>query len=168
MYGLLGKYLLALRTLLAQHALNPTNPTLHYQSTKLRQTLAQLTEPLPGKISEIIDAEFSPHLPPDIDLSKHNDDFLKRHHNSISHVQAALRTRQKLKKPEESKEANCKDIIRTLALDGATWEDAERGLNILTTEWKADKKYVNDYIDAAHARWPECSRFSSSSSEKVA
>lgn len=151
------KYLLALRSLLAQHALGPTNPTLHYQSTMLRDTLAHLPEPLSDKVSQIIDAEFSPHLPPSIDLYKHNQEFLQRHHDSAPHVQAALQTRHKLK--PETKDENCKDVIRTLALEGATLEDADRGLRILN-EWRADKRYRDDYKDAARARWPECSRFS--------
>ena len=64
----------------------------------------------------------------------------------------------------ERRDENCKDAIRTLALDGSTIEDAARGLNLLT-EWKADKKYRNDYIDAARARWPECSMFSEKKNE---
>ena len=58
----------------------------------------------------------------------------------------------------ESKEENCKDVVRTLAIDGSTLEDAFRGLDLLV-EWKAEEKFRNDYLEAARVRWPECSRF---------
>ena len=73
-----------------------------------------------------------------------------------------MRTRQLLK--PETKADNCKDMIRTLAIDGSTLEDAFQGLDLLA-EWKADDKFRNDYIDSARARWPECSRFSEKKTE---
>ena len=77
-------------------------------------------------------------------------------------MQHALNTRQVLN--PESKEENCKDVIRTLAIDGSNLDDAYRGLDLLT-QWKAEERFRNDYIDAARARWPECSRFSEKKNE---
>ncbi len=128
----------------------------------LRHTLAHLAEPLHPKIAQVIEADFSPHLPPSLDLLKHNEEFLQRYHDSAVHVQMALYTRHALK--PESKTENCKDMIRTLAIDGSSLDDAHKGLDLLT-EWKADERFRNDYIEAARARWPECSRFAEKKKE---
>ena len=55
---------------------------------------------------------------------------------------------------------NQQNLIRTLALGGCNLDDAVRGLELLK-EWKAEPKYRDDYIAAAHERWPEASAFAS-------
>ncbi len=105
---------------------------------------------------EVINAEFNDLLPASTDLAKHNDDFLQKHHTSAPHVQACLRVRQML--DPSSSEKNQQNLIRTLALEGSSLDDAVRGLELLE-EWKAEQKYKNDYIVAAHERWPEASAF---------
>lgn len=107
---------------------------------------------------EVINAEFNDLLPASIDLVKHNDDFLQNHHDSASHVQACLRVRQML--DPSSSEKNQQDLIRTLALEDCSLDDAVGGLELLKA-WKAKPKYRNDYIAAAHERWPEASAFAS-------
>lgn len=57
-----------------------------------------------------------------------------------------------------SSENNQQDVIRTLALEGSSLEDAVRGLQLLK-EWKAKDQYRDDYVAAAHERWPEASAF---------
>ena len=150
------KYLLALRSLLASHALSPSDPTTHEQAIRLGQTFRTQTEPPDRKIQEVIAAEFDPILPASADLSKHNDEFLQNHHDSARHVQACLKARQFL--DPSSSDTNQQDVIRTLALEGSTLEDAMRGLELLK-EWKSKDQYRDDYLAAAHERWPEASAF---------
>lgn len=107
---------------------------------------------------EVINAEFNDLLPASIGLAKHNDDFLQKHHDSAPHVQASLRVRQML--DLSTSEKIQQDLIRTLALEGCSLDDAVRGLELLE-EWKAEPKYRDDYIAAAHERWPEASAFAS-------
>ena len=107
---------------------------------------------------EVINAEFNNLLPASTDLAKHNDDFLQKHHDKASHVQACLRVRQML--DQGSSETNQQNLIRALALEGCNLDDAVHGLELLK-EWKAEPKYRDDYIAAAHERWPEASAFAS-------
>lgn len=92
----------------------------------------------------------------DTDLGKLNNDFLQKHHESAPHVQAALRTRVDILDPA-SKEKCCQDIIRTLALE-CILEDAATGLRTLR-DWHCEQRYIDDYIAAAHERYPEASVF---------
>ena len=107
---------------------------------------------------EVINAEFNDLLPASTGLANHNDDFLQKQHDSAPHVQASLRVRQML--DPSSSEKNQQNLIRTLALQGCSLDDAVRGLELLE-EWKAEPKYRDDYIAAAHERWPEASAFAS-------
>lgn len=107
---------------------------------------------------EVINAEFNDLLPASTDLAEHNDDFLQKHHDSASHVQACLRVIQLL--DQSSSERNQQNLIRTLALEGCSLIDAVRGLELLK-EWKVEPRYRDDYIAAAHERWPEASAFAS-------
>lgn len=104
----------------------------------------------------MIAAEFDPILPALTDLSKRNDEFLQNHHDSAPHVQACLKVKQFLD-PSNS-EKNQQDVIRTLAFEGSSLEDAVRGSELLK-EWKAKDQYQADYLAAAHERWPEASAF---------
>lgn len=67
-------------------------------------------------------------------------------------MQACLKVKQFL--DPSSIEKNQQDVIRTLALEGSSLEDALRGLDLLK-EWDAKGQYRDDYITAAHERWPE-------------
>ncbi len=150
------KFLLALRTLIASHELSPSNPTTYEQIFRFQQAISKLSDPLPPKAMEVINAEFNTILPAGTDLTKHNDEFMQEYHGSASNVQAALRVRRLL--DPGSNEKNQQDVIRTLALEGSNLEDAVRGLDLLK-EWKAKDRYLNDYVAAAHERWPEASAF---------
>ena len=57
-----------------------------------------------------------------------------------------------------SSEKNQQDVIRTLALEGCSLQDAVKGLELLK-EWKAKDQYQDDYLATAHERWPEASAF---------
>lgn len=105
---------------------------------------------------EVVNADFNTLLPASTDLTKQNDDFMQKHHDNASHVQAALKVRQLL--DPSSSEKNQQDIIRTLALEGSSLNDEVKGLEILKV-WKAKEQYMDDYVAAAHERWPEASAF---------
>lgn len=105
---------------------------------------------------EVINAEFNTLLPASTDLTEHNNNFLQNHYDSAPHVQACLKVRQLLE--TSSSEKNQQDLIRTLALEGSNLMDAVRGLELLD-EWKAEAKYRNDYVAAAHQRWPQATAF---------
>ena len=105
---------------------------------------------------EVINAEFNDLLPASTDLAKHNDDFLQNHHDSAPHVQACLRVRQLL--DPSSSDKHQQDVIRTLALENCSLDDAVSGMRILE-DWMADSKYKHDYVAAAHERWPEATAF---------
>ncbi|KAL8988505.1 MAG: hypothetical protein Q9177_002434 [Variospora cf. flavescens] len=150
------KYLLALRCLLAARSIDSSHPLSYEQTIRLRHTLQSLPEPLPPQISEALEGEFSPLIPPDADLSKLNSHFLDGHSDSAAHVRAFLRTRQLL--DPKSADENQKDVIRTLALPLVSLEDAVSGLELLN-DWHAESRYRNDYMAAAHERWPEATVF---------
>ena len=79
-----------------------------------------------------------------------------KNNESAAHVQACLRVRQAL--DPKTSDDNQKDVIRTLALPSVSLEDAIQGLELLN-EWKAQSQYRQDYIAAAHERWPEATAF---------
>ncbi|KAL8669970.1 MAG: hypothetical protein Q9168_005463 [Polycauliona sp. 1 TL-2023] len=150
------KYTLALRCLTAARSVDSAHPTNHEQAIRLRHALTSLAEPLPTKISEALEAEFSPLVSTDADLLKLNSDFLAKNSESAAHVQASLCARQVV--DPKTADENQKDVIRTLALPSASLEDAIRGLDLLK-DWKAQSRYREDYIVAAHERWPEAIDF---------
>ena len=105
---------------------------------------------------DTLDAEFSTIMPKDADLMKLNSDFLIKNGNSARHVQASLRARQVL--DPKSAEENQKDLMRILALNDVSLEDAICGLDQLK-EWKAQQRFQDDYVAAAQQRWSESSAF---------
>ncbi|CAO1604976.1 hypothetical protein XANCAGTX0491_008514 [Xanthoria calcicola] len=152
------KYIPALRCLSAARSIHSAHPRNHEQAIRFRRALNTLAEPLPPKISEALEAEFSPLVSPDADLLELNSGFLSENSNSAAHVQASLCARQVI--DPQTADENQKDVIRTLALPSVSLEDAVRGLDLLK-DWKAQSRYQEDYIAAAHERWPEATEFSS-------
>ncbi|KAL8905972.1 MAG: hypothetical protein Q9207_002303 [Kuettlingeria erythrocarpa] len=150
------KYLLALRCLLAARSIDASNPLNHEQAIRLRHAIQSLKEPLEPQVSEALEAELSPLIPHDADLLKLNSEYLAENSESAAHVQASLRTRQLL--DPKTADDNQKDVIRTLVLPSVSLEDAVRGLDLLK-EWKAESRYRDDFIAAAHERWPEATTF---------
>ncbi|KAL9001417.1 MAG: hypothetical protein Q9188_005460 [Gyalolechia gomerana] len=152
------KYLLALRCLLAAQSIDSSHPLTFEQSIRLRYTLKTLPEPLPPKTSQSLESEFLHLIPVKADLLKMNSDFLAKNSESAAHVQASLRVRQIL--DPKTSDDNQKDVIRTLALPLASFADAVQGLELLKN-WGAQSRYLEDYIAAAHERWPEATAFMS-------
>ncbi|KAL8936969.1 MAG: hypothetical protein Q9211_003925 [Gyalolechia sp. 1 TL-2023] len=150
------KYLLALRCLLAAQSIDSSHPLTFEQSIRLRHSLQTLPESLPPKTTETLESEFSAMIPTNADLRQMNSDFLAKNSESAAHVRASLRVRQMLD-PKTSDE-NQKDVIRTLALPSVSLADAVQGLELLKS-WGAQSRYQEDYIAAAHERWPEATAF---------
>jgi len=143
----------------ASHTPAPSNPTTHEQLFRFQRAISELSttpDPLPPKTMEVINAEFNTLLPATTDLAEQNNDFMQKHHDSAAHVQAGLKVRQLL--DPDSSDKNQQDVIRTLALEESSLEDAVRGLEMLKA-WKAKPQYMHDYVAAAHERWSEASIF---------
>ncbi|KAI9814463.1 MAG: hypothetical protein M1827_003319 [Pycnora praestabilis] len=147
------KYLPALRCLLATSKLDSENPAVHEQSILFRQTLNSLPEPLPPKVSEIINSEFI-LLPKSTLLSTTNDDFLSQHKSSVSHIQTGLRVRQMLS--SDTLPQNEKDLLATLDLEDVTFVQAKAGMELLR-DWKSGQR--DTYRAKAAERWPEVTAF---------
>lgn len=151
-----GKYLLALKSLLALHAIDPQNPTLHVQSYRFRDELDHSPDGKSPKSSEIIAAETKTLLPEDKDLSDWNNDFLDRHKSSVSHVQAGLSVRALIGK--EKKETNESDLFELLSIDSASINEASAGLDLLD-EWSSSLEVKDRYRKSAAGRWNKASCF---------
>jgi peptide alpha-N-acetyltransferase len=151
-----GKYVLALKCLLASNAIDPAHPQLHRQIAKFRQTIDSLSEPLPPTISEIIAAEIESLLPKSKSLADWNDEFLAAHSDSPAHVRSVLAVRQSLA-PESKPEVE-KQLVSSLDLDMASIEDALAGMKLLNS-WGSGQEVKTAYRDQARKRWKEASVF---------
>lgn len=151
-----GKHLLALRCLLAAHAIDPNNPDLHTQIAKFRQSIDNLPEQLAPNVSEIITSEFERVLPKSKNLAEWNDAFLSANSSSPAHVQSALAVRQLL--TPQSKVQCEKELTSSLNLDMASVENAMAGLNLLDS-WGSDQDAKTVYCDHARKRWKQATVF---------
>jgi hypothetical protein len=113
-------------------------------------------EPLPEKISGIVNSEFETLLPKSQPLGDWNDSFLASHKTSVPHVQAALTARLLLK--PESKSQCEKDLVSTLDLEDASLEKAIAGLDLLD-EWRSSAAAKQAYVEKAYQKWSEASAF---------
>lgn len=153
---MIGKYLLALKCLLALHALDPQNPTLHVQSYGFRDSLDRHPNGVLPRVSEIVLPGAKTLFPNDMDLSAWNNDFLDRHRSSASHVQAGLRVRALIGK--ETRETNEKDLLEVLSLNSSSICSAIAGMELLD-EWRSSAEVKDRYKDKAAERWNMASVF---------
>lgn len=151
-----GKYLLALKCLIALHAIDSEHPMLHVQSYRLRGCLDRFPSSVRPKISELLPSASSTLLPSDEDISEWNKEFLDRHGLSAAHTQAGLRVRALIGK--ENQQRNEQDLLATLSLDNTTMVDASRGLELLH-DWRSSADFANRYRERAAERWNRSSRF---------
>ncbi|OAG22220.1 TPR-like protein [Alternaria alternata] len=146
-----NKFLLALKCLQAAREIDPENPKLHEQSVRFRQALAKPAEPLSSQASEVIKDSFTTP-PADADLKAYNDDFLKKHSQSASHLQSGYNVRYIL--DNSSKSQNEQDLQKTLDLSSITIEEAQSGLALLN-QWGSEQKVKDDYRAKAAGRWSD-------------
>lgn len=150
-----------MKCLLAAHAIDSSDPTLHVQLLRFRLALNKLSEPLPEKISDVVLNEFDTLLPKSADLQKWNESYLAAHNTSANHVRAVLSARLLLT-PDAKAEIE-KEFISTLDLESTTMEIAIAGLEVLD-EWKSGPATKQAYIEKAQKKWPEASAFTPASS----
>ncbi|KAJ5138611.1 uncharacterized protein N7515_003459 [Penicillium bovifimosum] len=148
-----NKHLLAVKCLAAAHSIDPSNPTLHLQLLRFRQSLDSLSEPLPEPVAEVVNAEFDKLLPKSQNLEEWNESYLSANKGSVSHVHAGLSGRQLLK--PESKSQCEQDLLATLDSSDITIDEAIAGLDVLD-KWGSEK---TAYAEKASKKWPESSVF---------
>ena len=113
-----------------------------------------LPEPLPPKISEVINSTFD-LIPPGVSLSDFNSRFLSEHKNSAPHIIAGLRTRQRIDPTTQSQ--NEKELCSIVDVEGVTIKDAEEALALLR-EWKSEAA-VKELLGLARKKWEQASAF---------
>lgn len=148
-----GKYLPALRCLLAIQKLLPDSPKCHELGCRLRLALDGLSEPLPKNVQSVIKDAF---LSKQSSKSVHdvNEEYLSQRKDSAPHVQAVVRVRHALKPGSES----VKDLLPTLASEETSLEQAVEGLKLLE-EVGADVAARQEYCSKAQERWVEADVF---------
>ncbi|KAI9808636.1 MAG: hypothetical protein M1825_003787 [Sarcosagium campestre] len=160
------KYLLALKCLLAAHAVDASDPTLHAQIIRFKRTLDDLPpDSLDAKTRAVLESKFTIGPGPSTTLAEYNDAFLAAHASSARHIHAALDVRQLLD-PDSSRQANEKDVIRCLDLGDLTLDEAIDGLKLLRgwaasagDEAKSAAAAVAEYKSKARLSWSEATAF---------
>lgn len=92
----------------------------------------------------------------DADLKAFNDEFLRKHSQSVPHVQSAYSVRYIL--DSSTKGQNEEDLKQTLDLPEITIEQAQAGLALLD-EWKSEESVKDEYRAKAAERWTEATVF---------
>ncbi|KAF1946076.1 NMDA receptor-regulated protein 1 [Clathrospora elynae] len=150
-----NKHLLALKCLLSARDIDPENPKLHEQSVRFRQAVTKPSEPLSSQASQVIQESFTAPSA-DADLEAYNNDFLKKHAQSASHLQSGYNVRYIL--DNSSKAQNEEDLQKTLDLSDITIQEAQAGLALLD-QWKSEQKAKDDYRAKAAGRWSQATVF---------
>jgi N-alpha-acetyltransferase 15/16, NatA auxiliary subunit len=145
-----------LKCLLAIHAIDSQNPTLHVQSYRFSKILEKYPDGASAKLYEIISPESRMFLPEDKDLSDWNDNFVDRHKSSAPHIQAGLRVRGLIGK--QAQQTNEKDLVAALSLESTSMRDARAGLELLN-EWGSSAEVKDNYRNTAAERWSKASIF---------
>ena len=153
-----GKYLPALKCLLALHNINPDHPKCHELGGRFKLALDNLSEPLPKEVQEVIQDLYLGKLDSKR-LEQCNEEYLAKHKQSASHVQSVVRFSNALKPDaEETKSKGAKELQRSLNLPNVTLQEAQAGLELLD-EIKAGSDARQAYLEAARTRWPEATAF---------
>lgn len=151
-----GKYLLALKCLLAVHALDSANPTLHTQVYQFRSVLARSDANIPEQVTSIISLESKPLFESEQSVSDWNESYVTANKSGAAHVQAGLRVRGELDK--DSREQNEKELIETLSIQDETLTEGVAGLELLE-EWRSSAEVIAAYKQAAGSIWTEATAF---------
>jgi hypothetical protein len=111
---------------------------------------------MPAKSAEVIKSEFT-LLPPSVNLSQYNDDYLSRNKDCARQTLSALNVR-KLLEPDSVGQCG-KDVVDMLKLPNITSEEAQEGLELLNS-WKSSE--LTSFRKAAVEKWPKASIFDAS------
>lgn len=147
-----GKFLLALRCLLAASKLDPEHPMVHEHMVRFKLAMDAASTSLSPKTAEVIKAEFT-LLPESTDLANFNAEFLSKHKDSARHILAVERVRKLL--PNHDQKKSEADVLAILALPGITLSEATDGLDVLSS-WNSN---TESYRSKAHSKWPEATIF---------
>ncbi len=159
-----GKYLPALKCLLATRSINPDHPKCHEQGCRFKLALNKLDEPLPPNVKQVIDSCYLSKLSSK-SLGECNEEYLDSHKDSAPHVHSVGRVRHILQPDaDETRKKGISDLQATLKLDSISLEEAVEGLNVLDQIVAAQDPLAREaYMKAAHERWPEATAFRESS-----
>lgn len=125
----------------------------HYHTDS--QSLVNKASDLPAEVQQVIKDTFT--IPSaDADLKSFNDSFAQKHASSAPHLQAAYAARFAL--DPASKSQNEADLIKTLDLQGVSFEQAAQGLELLG-EWKSEEGVKGEYKKKAGEKWSEAGIF---------
>ncbi|KXL44101.1 hypothetical protein M433DRAFT_58684 [Acidomyces richmondensis BFW] len=154
-----GKYLPALKCLLAAQSIDPEHPKLHEQSGRFRDALSKLQEPLPEQVQKVIDQTFLSKFNSTERLDQMNEAYFAKYKTSAVHVQSVVRLRNIIEQgSDKSKCKSVKDLIETLELDDITIMQAIEGLELLK-DINAGSEGEELYVKAARKRWPRATAF---------
>lgn len=153
-----GKYLPALKCLLATQQIAPSSPAVHYQGSQLKLALKPMPDEIPAQTKEVLESELLSKHGGDQDIAKHNEQYLEKHKDSPEHVQAVVRVRKYLDPESKHVEKSVQDLVATLQGKSVTLEQARQGLHILR-DVGGGAEAQEKYAAAARKRWPEATAF---------
>lgn len=153
-----GKYLPALKCLLAIQSISPDHPKCHELGGVFKLALDNVSEALPKEVQEVVQDLYLSKLDSK-SLEQRNEEYLEKHKQSVSHVQSVVRFRNALKPDaEETKSKGVKDLQSSLELPNLSLQQAQAGVELLD-EIKAGGNARQAYLEAARVRWPEATVF---------
>jgi N-alpha-acetyltransferase 15/16, NatA auxiliary subunit len=152
----IGKYLLALKCLLAAAVLDKEHPKVHEQTIRFRLATDKDLEGVPAKSIEIIKSEFT-LLPASTPLTQVNDEYLAKQKDSARGTLSALKVR-KLLSPDSASSCE-KDVAAAIKLPNITMEEAKEALNLLSS-WQSAE--VGRFRSSAAMKWPKATVFEAS------
>lgn len=154
-----GKYLPALKCLLAAQQIDSEDPRCHEQSLRLAHALQNLKEPLPDKVKEVIDSTYLSTMDSKKPVREVNEEYLAAHKDSAAHVHAVVRARLAIDaQSSDSKSKSTKGVQDTLNSKDTTLRQAQDGQQLLK-EIGADADAQTAYKTKASERWPEAVAF---------
>lgn len=159
---IIGKYLPALKCLLATQQLAPGSAAVHYQGSQLKLALKPMPEDIPAQAKEVLESELLSKHGGDQDIAKHNEQYREKHKDSPEHVQAAVRVRKYLDPEGKNVDKSVQDLVATLQNGNVTLEQARQGLQVLQ-DVGAGAEAREKYAGAARKRWPEATAFAARS-----
>ncbi len=110
----------------------------------------------PEGVGEAISAALDAALPQGQSLQAFNAEFLQRHSESAAHVQGAARALELI---TGSKKESIELLLRVPKLPSGKLAEAKAGLDQLAL--LGDAAAVQEYTEAASARWPHANAFKS-------
>lgn len=152
-----GKFLPALKCLLAARELDPQCPKLHEQDLRLQHVLASLPEPLPPKVKEVVDSTYLSKQP-STPLAERNEQYLSAHSEDARAVLAVVRARRVLDPEGKDKAKSLQDLKRLTGLRSAGLEEGREALEVLGV-LGAGAEEREAWLAEARKRWGEATVF---------